>query len=263
MQVLDLDLDYFNERYDTGIKDSVQERLPEEYYGGSVWSERRVRRFLEDNLGLSKIKKIKGRIVKHHNESLLFWENLIAEGKLSDPFEVVHIDSHADLGCGYDSQYFLQSAFLTLPKETRRKIRTTDQGKPIGIGDYLLWGIAYQMISKITYCANPNSDKNDYCRETLKDFHEEKSSTQIVTNYIQLKYNPNMEIPHFTDDIAKKEYLEGAQTDSEVELRIIPTEGQVKYYGDFDYAVLSQSPNYTPASADYIIEIFKEYIEEM
>ena len=82
MQVLDLDLDYFNERYDTGIKDSVQERLPEEDYGGSVWSERRVRRFLEDNLGLSKIKKIKGRIVKHHNESLLFWENLIAEGKL-------------------------------------------------------------------------------------------------------------------------------------------------------------------------------------
>ena len=29
------------------------------------------------------------------------------------------------------------------------------------------------------------------------------------------------------------------------------------------YAVLAQSPNYTPASADYIMDIFREYIEEI
>ena len=73
-----------------------------------------------------------------------------------------------------------------------------------------------------------------------------------------------MEIPRFTDDdIVKNTYLKGAQTDTEVELIIIPTEDKVKYSGDFDYAVLAQSPNYTPESADYIIDIFKEYIEEI
>ena len=37
----------------------------------------------------------------------------------------------------------------------------------------------------------------------------------------------------------------------------------VSFRGDFDFAVLAQSPNYTPASADFIMDIFREYIEEI
>lgn len=37
------------------------------------------------------------------NESLLFWKDLIDRGELTIPFEVVHVDSHADLGLGYAS----------------------------------------------------------------------------------------------------------------------------------------------------------------
>ena len=37
----------------------------------------------------------------------------------------------------------------------------------------------------------------------------------------------------------------------------------VKFDGKFDYAVMAQSPNYTPASADFILDIFREYIEEI
>ena len=37
----------------------------------------------------------------------------------------------------------------------------------------------------------------------------------------------------------------------------------VKFDGNFDYAVMAQSPNYTPASADFILDIFREYIEEI
>lgn len=72
-------------------------------------------------------------------------------------------DSHADLGLGCSSSDFLQSAFLTLPVETRRRIRDDDEGVGISIGDYLLWAAAYKMVSKITYCANPNGDKNVMC----------------------------------------------------------------------------------------------------
>ena len=79
---------------------SVTDRLEEEYYGESVWSENRIRSFLENNLGLSKDRRIEGRIVCGHNEAWFFWEELLADGKLSDPFEVVHVDSHADLGLG-------------------------------------------------------------------------------------------------------------------------------------------------------------------
>ena len=99
MRVLDLDMDYFMiEIANTPF--SCKERLAEEDYGNSVWSAEEVRQFLEQNLGLSKAHKIPGRIVSGHNESLFFWEELINSKKLSDSFDVVHVDSHAELGLG-------------------------------------------------------------------------------------------------------------------------------------------------------------------
>lgn len=266
MKVLDLDMDYFmTEIANTPF--SCEERLDEGYYGGTVWKESAVRKFLEQNLGLSQENKIPGRIVKGHNEALFFWKELIDIKKLSDPFDVIHVDSHADLGLGDASWRFLQSTFLALPTELRRKIRDyefCDKMKGISIGDYLLWAIAYKMISSVTYCANPYGDKNDYVLETLKDFHEEYVWDSPVKNYIQLKYNKTMDMPEYdSSDAYKKKYLEGAIKDPAVELLIIPTIEDVRFEGDFDYAVMAQSPNYTPASADFIMNIFREYVEEI
>lgn len=266
MKVLDLDMDYFMTQI-AHVRFSHKERLDEASYGDSVWSACKVRQFLENNLGLSKNHKIPGRIVSGHNEALFFWEELLNSKRLSDPFDVVHVDSHADLGLGDTSWRFLQSAFLTLPIETRRKIHNykfCGEIKEISIGDYLLWAVAYKMVSSITYCANPNGDKNDYVLDTLKNFHEEMIWDKPVKNYIQLKYNETMEKPNYNSYNAyKKKYLEGAIKDPEVELLIIPTIEDVKFAGDFDYAVMAQSPNYTPASADFIMHIFREYIEEI
>ena len=90
MKVLDLDMDYFMKSVATFINESEPERLPEEDYGDSVWSEREVRNFLEGNLGLSKQNRIRGRVVAGHNESLFFWRELIEKGDLSTPFDVIH-----------------------------------------------------------------------------------------------------------------------------------------------------------------------------
>ena len=85
-----------------------------------------------------------------------------------------------------------------------------------------------------------------------------------VKNFIQLKYNKMMEMPKYdSSDAYKKRYIEGAIKDPVVELLIIPTIEDVKFDGDFDYVVMAQSPNYTPASADFILNIFREYIEEI
>ena len=51
MKILDLDMDYFMDSV-AHTPDSVLERLSEADYGDCVWSERRVRSFLEENLGL-------------------------------------------------------------------------------------------------------------------------------------------------------------------------------------------------------------------
>lgn len=267
MKVLDLDMDYFMESVATDISFSVTNRLNEDEFGNSVWAERRVRHFLEHNLGLSKEHKLPGRVVSGHNESLFFWEELVLREKLTTPFEVIHVDSHADLGCGCHSSGFLQSRLLTLPIESRRRVRDYEFNgriEGINIGDYLLWGIAYRMISKITYCANPKGDNNDYCWDTLKDYHEEFIWDKPVSNYIQLTFNKDMDLPVYdSTEEYKKKYLEGAIKEPEVELRIVPTIEDVNYNGNFDFVVMAQSPNYTPASADFIIDIFKEYILEI
>lgn len=266
MRVLDLDMDYFmTEIANTSF--SCAKRLDEEDYGSSVWSAEEVRKFLEQNLGLSRTQKIPGRIVSGHNEALFFWEELINGKKLSEPFDVIHVDSHADLGLGDASGSFLQSEFLMLPIASRRKIREYEfcgKMQEITIGDYLLWAVAYRMVSAITYCANPYGDKNDYLWDILKDFQEEYICDKPVKNYIQLKYNKEMEMPEYdSSDKYKKKYLEGAIKDSEVEFLIIPTIEDVRFSGDFDYVVMAQSPNYTPASADFIMDIIREYIEEI
>ena len=60
----------------------------------------------------------------------------------------------------------------------------------------------------------------------------------------------------------KEKYLRDGIKEPEVPLLIIPTIEDVNFNGEFDYISLAQSPNYTPSSADFIIEIIKEYIEE-
>lgn len=105
-------MDYFMDVIALNIRNSTK-RLTDERYVDSVWSKARVVDFLENNLGLSKKKKIKGRIVKDHNEALLFWKELIENKILQTPFEVVHVDSHADLGNYYSSwRYILDELLL-------------------------------------------------------------------------------------------------------------------------------------------------------
>ena len=155
MKLLDLDMDYFMENIAIGITESREERLSEDEYGYCVWSEQRIRSFLEDNLGLSKDRKIKGRIVTGHNEALFFWQELITKESLETPFEVVHIDSHADLGLGYLSWTYILDDLLQYPVEERRMhtkyLDCFGQLNDVGIGDYLLYAIAFRWINE-----NPN-----------------------------------------------------------------------------------------------------------
>lgn len=171
MKLLDLDMDYFMDKIAVSAPESSSERLSEESYGNSVWDEKRVRDFLETNLGLSKSRKIRGRIVTGHNEALFFWKELIKKRELTIPFEVIHIDSHADLGLGYSSWTYILDFLLQYPVSERQKHNHYQDCygniKAEGIGDYLLFAIAYRWISKLTYCANPNGDKNDYIWDIL------------------------------------------------------------------------------------------------
>ena len=73
-----------------------------------------------------------------------------------------------------------------------------------------------------------------------------------------------MDRPKYDDSyILKQQYFEIGDKDPEIPFTIIPTVEGVRYEGDFDFVVMAQSPNYTPASADFIMDIFRDYIEEI
>lgn len=266
LRILDLDMDYFMDSVATFVPESAEQRLDEDDYSKTVWDSERVRTFLECNLGLSMDAKINGRIVSGHNEALHFWKDLINAGKLNVPFEVIHVDSHADLGLGYDSWTFIMQTLLAHPVQDRPKnsVYKNCFGRigADGIGDYLLFAIAYRWISNIIYCANPNGDKNDYLLSTMKNFEEEYIFEKPVHNIIELLFNPDECPNHNATTVQKREFIIDSIKEPEVPLTIIPTIDGVKFDGNFDYVVLAQSPNYTPASADFIMDIFREYIIE-
>ncbi len=141
MKVLDLDMDYFMKSVAVFISECETKRLPEEDYGDSVWSESEIREFFENNLGLSTDKKIRGRVVVGHNEALFYWRELIEKGELITPFEVIHVDSHADLGLGYGSWSHIMKCLLSYPVKERPQHSTycapSGHLKKEGIGDYL------------------------------------------------------------------------------------------------------------------------------
>ena len=269
MRILDLDMDYFMTKVAHDVPETSTERLDEEYYAESVWDKQKVIDFIENHLGLSKIRKTPGRIVAGHNGALFFWKELINTGRLEVPFEVIHVDSHADLGLGTDSPTFIRKHLLKWTVEERpahsQRINCFGRECAEGIADYLLFAVAYRWISKLTYCGNPNSDSDDYDVHTLKNFEEKYIYDKPVDNVIQLFYNPTMDCPHMYSDEPYKiwAYIDASQKEPEVPFRIIPTVETVKYNGDFDFIVFAQSPNYTPRSADYIIEVIRDYIDEI
>ena len=109
MRILDLDLDYFlDEVASISYEDK---RQPSQEY--KVWNASVVVDFLEEKCGFSKVSPIEGRIVDHHDEAFDFFFELIQNGNLIIPFEIVHIDAHSDLGFGDCGWLYLMTKYLS------------------------------------------------------------------------------------------------------------------------------------------------------
>ena len=68
LKMLDIDMDYFLKEIPIMISENSTDRVSDESY--QVWDREEIIYFLEKRLGLSKDKKIKGRVVTHHSEAL-------------------------------------------------------------------------------------------------------------------------------------------------------------------------------------------------
>jgi len=238
MRVLDIDLDFFlNEDL---IPKSEEDRLPEDWC--DPWIAEDVTNFLDKNCGL-KDKRNPGKIVTEHHEALQFWEELINSGKLTSPFEVVHVDAHADMGQGQTCYHYICSQLLHLPIDKRSQFC-----KPgLNEGNYIAFALALRLISKLKYVIHPKAH-DDIPAIYMKDYNPN-------SGIIEMKALKNLNVNQFSNWKFNVSSIEPS-----VPLIKIPyTEFQDN--GEFDFIVLSRSPHYTPKSADALIPIVGDYIE--
>ncbi|AVB76949.1 hypothetical protein MMJJ_15780 [Methanococcus maripaludis] len=236
MRILDIDLDFFLNKIAFWKKGN--KRLDEKEY--VVWKKDKFIDFLENNSNLSKNNKIKGRIVKKHHEAFYFWRELIEKNELETPFEVVHIDAHADLGLGDFSYKYIMEELLHKPVEKRNDPEMMYEG------NYLAFAIANRWISNLTYVTHPKGG-NDLLNFHFKNY-------DVKSEIIQLKKTEKIE-----NEIKNVKILD---LEPEIPLKLISGKDYLEE-GTFDYVVFSISPKYTPKTIDRLIPIVKEYIEEI
>ena len=83
MRVLDIDLDFFLADCCPLAELGHRPSLP----GHEPWEASAVRAFLENQCGLSRTAPKPGRIFETHDQALTFWEEQIAAGRLTAPFD--------------------------------------------------------------------------------------------------------------------------------------------------------------------------------
>jgi len=224
MRVLDIDMDFFL----TGPCElaPLGKRPPEGE--AQPWTEAEVRAFLEDNCGLSKENPIPGAVFETHDMALAYWQE-----NCTFPMHVTHIDTHSDLGIGKPGPGFVLESVITRKPGNRGTIGEYYEKKQLDEANYLLFAVAFRWISSLDNVRNPNSrpDIPSFCRENSLKL--ESSAGRILP---MLNHNePEIPFNVYNDWHAFKS-------------------------AGYDHATMAISPRYSPASADFIIDIFKEYI---
>lgn len=244
MRVLDIDLDFFVDpiaywRSDYGA------RLSDKEY--SVWEVKELENFLENKCKLSKTHKVKGTIVKHHHDAFYYLRDLIQKNELKVPFEIVHIDAHADLGLGDSGYIYVMTKLLHRPVEKRMNPKRGREG--LTAGNYLVFLVACRWVSKIVFVRHPKAD-DDFNWIHFKDF-------DVSSNIIQLKKCS----PDAIEQLLYRETTKLIYQDlePEVPIEIVSLTDYVNCE-PFDYVVVSRSPGYTPPKADKLLDVIKEYI---
>jgi hypothetical protein len=246
-RVLDLDLDFFV--LPTEHMRSGRSRLPESRFSCSTPEE--VEAFLERQCGLSKRRRIPGRLCVDHDEAFDTWREWIGKGLIKTPFDVFHVDAHADHGLGDSSWVYLLTEILALPVGLRDQPRRGSDG--LNFGSYLAFAVANRWIRSLTYVFGPDTP-------TLDGFPSDIHT--IFFRGENWKHGP-IELPHFSKEQIEQilmvlpELPEPLEREPSVPNSYVP--GAEFRCRKISHMVLAQSPGYTSASADALIPVIQQY----
>lgn len=246
---LNLDLDAFLD--DVALWVSGDDRRDAEHY--KPWSEAELRAFLEKQCHLTSSHRVPGRFVVHHDKAFDFWKELVA--KHQTQIDLVHVDAHADLGLGDCSWVDIVSCVLHLPPEQR-----TDPPRGsafLNLGSYVAYAVAARWLASLTYVHHSMYGGKDI---PLAYFENNNSDPP---NGIQLKaFDPAVMAKYKNGSLDYDDLT--AQHASKLEPLVPLTKVAIpdfKAERSFQYALVCQSPGFTPVASDGLIPIFADYID--
>lgn len=241
MRVLDIDLDFFLadccEPAPVGARPDAA--------GHEPWQAEKVREFLEKNCGLNTERKIPGRVFETHDGALQFWQELIAAGQLSVPFEVAHIDAHSDLGIGRPGPGFVLNSVLPLSPAERADIKRYYEMKQLDEANYLLFALAFRWISRLENVRNPKS------RPDIPQFafRCEQENQRGCGEYEFIRLS----------SFVSKLFEAKNGIEPRVDFKVFDDYTEFSASAEYDFASLAVSPRYSPAEADVLVNVIKEY----
>ena len=242
-RVLDLDLDFFLSPFEACSADPRRANSDE----FTPWTEDAVRDFLETRCLLSKTAPKPGRVIVEHIDAFYCWRDLIANGSLQKPFALVHVDAHADLGCGDACYKYLHGTLLHLPPDERTNPMTRFGG--MHSGNFISFALACQWFSSVDFIFNKETPFFDQFPEWAfldNDFTTEilalkKVAPESISGFGQPRVvgvEPGIPCGFHRED--------GYQATQE-----------------FDFVILAQSPGYTPETSDMLIPVIREYFTDV
>ncbi len=243
-RILDIDLDFFLDRI-FYCQDEPKRRLDSKEYQVEPFEQ--ALSYLRDHCGLSEDNLIPGRTCKHHKEVFFHWERMIRAGTLKPPFEVIHVDAHADMGLGNLASLYVAEELLAQPLN-RRRVPRGNEPWALNNCNFILYALAMRWIGKLTYVTHPA------CQDDVQWMHMKDFSTK--SGFVQLKcFEPGLS-DRVKDPMDVKKFP--FEAEPEIPMEVVPR-SQFQIGVSADILFISQSPTYTPLEADALfvrMEIF-------
>lgn len=247
--MLDIDLDFFLsdiEHFRTG-----RGRLPDGLY--VPWRVERVAEYLVEQCGLNPAKAVPGSVVRQHHEVFDIWRRLVQSGELCPPFDVVHIDAHADLGMGDAGWCYIMGELLHRPVSDRTEPK---RGTLSGLrpGNFLLFAIACRWIRSLTYVHHPRMRERNCGKHDIPDLLFRDNDP--TASELQLKVYPQ-DCRWWVTSPTEHAPL---RTEPAVPIAMVDCDD---YQQDrpFDFAFVSHSPSHTPPAADVLLDVIGSFVD--
>jgi len=241
MRILDLDLDVFVTPINH-IHSSI--RLQDGEY--ELTNQTIIDHFLIDKCGLSSSAPKHGAVFEEHDELFDILKELVESKQLTVPFEVVHVDAHADLGLGQwpPFEYLLTDLMHRPINERSSPVRGQ---KGLNRGTVLLFIAACEWISKLYYVHHPADGEG--VPTLLLDWNDDSDRCSLHVPKCSREDINASKVPFLDWNVLSERCTRGT---------LIPIESSTleNYCGpeEFDFVFLTRSPGFTPPKADAVFE---------